>query len=477
MKKYIFALLLVFSFNFSISTSHAQNLDTLGITERVPNYYYWDTNWWDHYFYHPSIMDHFVDIPAPPHIGFMMGSTPAFSKAERARYIYIDTFLTVIGVAGVQWFPREDLTPEPEYYRIYEIQKDTEMVLLAEARWDTTTPKFYMPVEYKWEDSSWRDENDNWIQYYVGRTFYRKVYEAYFEEPVVVHDSFYVSQTSNNCYNVGFTGSHYIQHEPYMYNMSVHAIDYFIPTLGWDSIHPIPPHFKIKKHFYDEYNCDGSDGLPMDTNWHIASQRYSPNCFLCVFPIFDTNIHHVEIVTPADTCLPPTGLRIMEQENTTVTLAWNGGEDSQWELSLTACGMPIDSGTTQICHTPFVTLDNLNHNTCYLARVRTLCDNDKVSEWCDSVMFRIGTPPASITNIDDLTTYLMPNPATDRATVSSSFKIRNIDVFSLEGKLMLSHEVNAITTTLNTGTLPKGAYILRINTHHSTSYKKLIIER
>ncbi len=459
MKKIVLAFLLL-----STVCTKAQTLDTLGFTERVPNYYYWDTNWWDHYFDWPSYYTTFnPNVPAPPHMGFAAMGSSNVQKTERARYIYIDTFLTVIGVAGVEYISNDTIPREPEYYRIYEIEKDTGMILLAETRWDTATPKFYMPVECYWgsvgSDMGWK-------------TRYDKVYEAYFEEPVVVHDSFYVSQTSYNNY----CRDESYNYEPFIIHRCVMAYDNGPGITAFDSgfvleteiIHPIPQHHKLKKYLIDEYNAQTGDGLPLDTNWHY---RNTPH-FLCVFPIFDTSTHHVE--TTPYTCAIPTGLRIMEQENNSVTLAWNGGAYTQWEIWLSKDG--TNNTIKKNSPSSFAIFNGLTNNTWYTARVRTRCVNNEVSEWSDSIRFCIGEPPVSVNNVDDLTTYLMPNPATDRVTVSSSFKIRNIDVFSLEGKLMLSREVNGITTNIDVSNLPNGTYILRIDTLHGTSYKKLIIE-
>ena len=87
MRKISFAIFLLFGL-----CANAQTLDTLGFTERVPNYYYWDTNWWDHYFYWPSYNTYTSpNNPAPPHMGFAVNGSSNVQKLERARYIYMLT--------------------------------------------------------------------------------------------------------------------------------------------------------------------------------------------------------------------------------------------------------------------------------------------------------------------------------------------------------------------------------------------------
>jgi hypothetical protein len=61
-------------------------------------------------------------------------------------------------------------------------------------------------------------------------------------------------------------------------------------------------------------------------------------------------------------------------------------------------------------------------------------------------------------------------------TVTSSFRINHVELFSLNGKELLYEKVDGMNTTLNTGNLPSGKYILRIVTSEGTTYKKLIIQ-
>lgn len=71
---------------------------------------------------------------------------------------------------------------------------------------------------------------------------------------------------------------------------------------------------------------------------------------------------------------------------------------------------------------------------------------------------------------------LMPNPAKEYVTVTSSFQINHVELFSLNGKKLLHDKIDGMTTTLNTGNFPSGKYILRIVTNEGTAYKKLIIQ-
>lgn len=73
-------------------------------------------------------------------------------------------------------------------------------------------------------------------------------------------------------------------------------------------------------------------------------------------------------------------------------------------------------------------------------------------------------------------TNIFPIPAMDEANVQSSFKIKGIEVYNILGEQVLSKEVNAYNTKINTTSLPKGNYVLRVKTNSGTTNKKLIVE-
>ena len=79
------------------------------------------------------------------------------------------------------------------------------------------------------------------------------------------------------------------------------------------------------------------------------------------------------------------------------------------------------------------------------------------------------------TTIDSYT-YLMPNPASGSVTVASSFRIAEVELFSLDGRSLLRSKVDAMSTALNLDGLAAGTYIVRIATTAGTAYKKLVVK-
>ena len=82
----------------------------------------------------------------------------------------------------------------------------------------------------------------------------------------------------------------------------------------------------------------------------------------------------------------------------------------------------------------------------------------------------------SIATLEENHTYLMPNPASETVTVASSFRIGEVEVYTLEGRRIIASRVDGISTTLDISQLPTGTYIVRITTNNGTAYKKLVVK-
>ncbi len=74
-------------------------------------------------------------------------------------------------------------------------------------------------------------------------------------------------------------------------------------------------------------------------------------------------------------------------------------------------------------------------------------------------------------NLDEIIIY--PNPATSYFTVNGLEDVANVSVFNLNGKVLFSTQLSN-SETVAVDDLPKGFYILRINTKGGTVERKLI---
>ena len=207
------------------------------------------------------------------------------------------------------------------------------------------------------------------------------------------------------------------------------------------------------------------------------------NGFEWIFPIFDTTYNRTPHTT-ADSCPVPQQLRAYVSAYNTgnAYLYWdNNNTVSQWQVSLCSDGCTADHGETTTVNTSFIDIDELDTARWYTAWVRAVCDSAKLSDWSDSVRFYIPGPnqqgTEAITTVTDRFTILSPNPANSDITIISSFILRSVEVFALNGKLVAQQNVtNRITTRIPIDHLTAGTYIVRINTTNGTAYKRLIVK-
>lgn len=73
-------------------------------------------------------------------------------------------------------------------------------------------------------------------------------------------------------------------------------------------------------------------------------------------------------------------------------------------------------------------------------------------------------------------TNIFPKPAVDEVNVLCSFKIKSIEIYNILGNQILSKVVNAYNTKINTASLSKGNYILRVKTSSGIVNKKIVVE-
>lgn len=72
---------------------------------------------------------------------------------------------------------------------------------------------------------------------------------------------------------------------------------------------------------------------------------------------------------------------------------------------------------------------------------------------------------------------LLPNPAAERVTVTSSFGLRSVELYNAAGTKVRELSARGYTTTLDVSDLPEGAYLVRVATLSGPVTKKLIVQR
>ena len=436
--------------------SHAQTVVPFG--QRVQEYYYWDTVWYDY-----LLTDSLDDSSAYPYK--MLYNYDGDDRMAKfyGRYFWTDVPLNVIGVAAPVKCD-DTLHSEhtsysdrlPEYFRLYDA-RDSGYILMDEARWEDT-------LRYRM-----------CLRHYDGSDTF-DVREGYFKGPVTVTDSFYVGGTTWNSHQRmygDFPGILYHQYAPTYYlfptpwPVGSNLNHYYANAspIMWKYVSPLLYSDMPNVTLYDT------------TVWTHITVNVP---FMAIFPIF-------ELIEPVDTCAVPLSFRVVNQDSTGVTLAWTSADTAQWELAYGAVGADLDSGVIVPCNVNFVTLEGLDTG-CYVARVRTVCNDTLRSEWSDTVHFCIVgdtvpgggevDPPDStgIASVVDRYTVLAPNPAHDYVTIWSSFKINRIQVFATSGVLVGDQRVQGVAASVNTSIYPRGTYIVRIFTSAGTVVRRLVID-
>ncbi|MBQ9473222.1 MAG: T9SS type A sorting domain-containing protein [Bacteroidales bacterium] len=442
-------------------------VDTLQWRQREPTFYYWD--------------DHYADVCG----NTVASPVNAFIQRIYARHCYVDTTLKVIGVAAPVTTTRfrpgfrgvDDTVWShrfPEYFLLYEAT-DTSFDSITEARYDTNRPRYRMFFPNVTSNSYLEEVNGE-----LPLEQAPFVYEAYFDKPYLVRDSFYVGRTSNN--------------NGYIYNEATRryeAIPYYITVYYNVQNGPscLPDSNLIKLRYTNPYDRtdtfdDYQRGMRMrwlyERGWIYAYEPSTPgnNNYSPIFPIFDTtglDIHGYRWYGECDTVR---GLRLLRIEDGKAYISWAADTLARWwEISYGPVGTSPENGTRDSTQTTMVCLENLQVGTEYVVYVRGRCKDDTRSPWSSFITFYMSdneTITLPEQTVVDRNTHVMPNPTGGLATIFSSFRISTIEVYTSTGSLVKTMQVHSNGAEFNASNLPAGTYILRIRTSHGDTAKRLV---
>ena len=384
-----------------------------------------------------------------------------------AKPFYVEDSLIVIGIAsgGLKLESSAPETPDDtlaEYFQLYEAT-DTSYVKVAEVRWDTlsSVDKCFEFIFHEQQGSG------------IYRYACIPVYEAYFDSPVVVRDSFYVGFTQYNngqWLKLNAAGNHYL-YSPKPTKVRIYSI--MLPKPVDPKLIPCMPHVKVK--FLPIEGDFYQTRYPwVDTTiWYTA---YEPDVYHPLFPIFDTTGYY-----RADTCADVTNFAVLGTDSISALLSWDSiGNSIGWELAYGTMGTLPDEANILEMSSTVHRLSGLDSGTWYVAYVRAKCNNGEYSNWSNGIEFYITgdtvSSPISIqTTLLEKYTHLMPNPSNDVLTIFSSFSMKRIEVYSMNGVLVESMDCEGVSTQLTVAEYPKGVYIVKIYTPKGVATKKLVV--
>ena len=93
----------------------------------------------------------------------------------------------------------------------------------------------------------------------------------------------------------------------------------------------------------------------------------------------------VNIISP---CNSVENIRLLDATTDSATIAWNGGDNTNFEYVYGPAGFVLDSGTVESANLDTIILAGLTPNTQYDIYVRTLCGGGDTSNWSNAFSFR-----------------------------------------------------------------------------------------
>ncbi len=356
-------------------------------------------------------------------------------------------------------YPCLNSTRLPEYLILYEATDSSFVALDSVCIMDTMSPRHKYRVQYT-SGGRYCDEHYN-------------IYEAYFNRPCVVRDSFYVGGTCyNNLYDyVECAMTHPLTEYLCLHNGSI-----------YDNVPcgHIPEYIKQRCTYLYPYDTmdfiyPTMDSSVLEWKWYDFNGG-----FLCLFPIFDTVENREPDTGEPDSCYAVEGLRVLGIESGRATLTWEIRHgQTAWEIAHGPSGTPPESCAYQRATSRYATLSGLDSDTWYVAYIRADCDTLGYSEWSDSVRFYVSTDGHIgdvIVTATDANVRIFPNPARKQLNVISSFQLTQVELYDLQGQRLLQQPASGIHAVLEVSALSPGRYLVAIHTQSGSTTKKLVIQ-
>ena len=152
-------------------------------------------------------------------------------------------------------------------------------------------------------------------------------------------------------------------------------------------------------------------------------------------------------------------------------ISWREGTNSSgvWEV---VYGLPgftegTELGSQTVTDMPMATITGLDSATTYLAKVRTLCEDGRYSEYMTVTFTTQGGEQEGIVDAEGIAVAVYPNPATTSTTVAvKGVEGRvNVAIIGLDGRILQTYVKECPTDcemVLNVEGLAKGTYLVRI---------------
>ncbi len=182
-----------------------------------------------------------------------------------------------------------------------------------------------------------------------------------------------------------------------------------------------------------------------------------------------------------DICQPVTGVSVTGISGTTATISWTApavAGSGSYRIEYGYAGFDRGQGQSATATATTYTIEGLESQVTYDVYVANICTETLVSVWSEVTTFET-TGGQGIADVDaegNLSIY--PNPASTTVTLSVSEQMAGsaVSIVDVNGRVVMSEELNGQTLTMNIRDLAKGAYFVRITGEQTTVVRKLIVE-
>ena len=203
---------------------------------------------------------------------------------------------------------------------------------------------------------------------------------------------------------------------------------------------------------------------------------------LMIYPIIEVDT----TVPPVSACDPIANVQATVS-GTSATVTWDGFPNySSILLRYGKAHLPQSQWSEiDVTGNTLYTLTGLEPMSRYSVTLKAECDTSKKeTPWSTPVTFYVadtssggGTNGVEAPTLLSQLTFLQPNPAQDEVTVTSSFNLIAIDIWTADGVMVYHGDKSGHDAVLDVSYLRAGTYIVAIHTHNGTTHKKLQIVR
>lgn len=212
--------------------------------------------------------------------------------------------------------------------------------------------------------------------------------------------------------------------------------------------------------------------------WYNNTQSGAWLAPVIIYPIIQVDT----TVPPENSCVDIGNIQVIA-ESTSATVTWDDFPNyTLVELRYGPYFSPVEEwSTVDVSGNTLYTLTDLTPGTRYGVSLKAMCEKNE-TQWSPTVTFFIydtdtTTGISSPQTILSAQTFLFPNPASESVTITSSFSLSNIELYTTAGVLVYSENATGHHIEVNLEDLRQGTYIVAIRTHNGTTHKRLVVSR